>query len=139
MPLWNPAGRSARLNPSAIRDGFLARHVPTIRARYRAQAQAMAQALASHMPAGTHWQMPQGGMFFWLRLPPGCDATALLPLALAAGIAFVPGAAFYVGPPDPRTLRLSFVTLSPDQVNTAVARLGQVLAQHRHSQALQAA
>jgi 2-aminoadipate transaminase len=94
----------------------------------------MADALQRHMPEGTEWQRPQGGMFFWLRLPAGCDALALLPQAVAAGIAYVPGAAFYAhtanNPADPRTLRLSFVTLSPDDIATGVATLGRVLRSH---------
>jgi 2-aminoadipate transaminase len=39
------------------------------------------------------------------------------------GVAFVPGAAFYADHGDPRTLRLSFVTLR----RSAVAILGRVL------------
>ena len=120
-------GFNQRVVYEVIRDGFLAQHVPTIRARYQAQAEAMAQALTAHMPMGTTWQMPQGGMFFWLRLPAGCDAMAMLPQAVAAGIAFVPGAAFYAESPDPRTLRLSFVTLSPQDIAKAVRTLGRML------------
>ena len=47
-------------------------------------------------------------MFFWLELPDGIDATALLPKAVEAGMAFVPGAAFYAArAAKPNTLRLS--------------------------------
>jgi 2-aminoadipate transaminase len=123
-------GFNQRLVHEVIKDGFLDQHVPTIRARYKAQRDAMAQALAQHLPAGSEWQAPQGGMFFWVRLPQGCNALALLPKAVAAGVAYVPGEAFYAHAPDVRTVRLSFVTLSPDDLRTAVAILGAVL--HRH-------
>ena len=123
-------GFNQRVVYEVIKNGFLDTHVPTIRARYKRQCQAMAQALTRHMPEGTEWQVPQGGMFFWLRLPAGCDAMALLPQAVAAGIAFVPGAAFYAHAADPRTLRLSFVTISPEQITEGVATLGRVLRQH---------
>jgi 2-aminoadipate transaminase len=66
-------------------------------------------------------------MFFWVRLPEGIDAMALLPRAVEAGIAFVPGAAFYAHAPDPRTLRLSFVTLTPDLIRDGVEKLGRLL------------
>jgi 2-aminoadipate transaminase len=66
-------------------------------------------------------------MFFWVRLPEGFDAMALLPMAVQAGIAYVPGAAFYADHPDPRTLRLSYVTLTPERITQGVAVLGQVL------------
>ncbi|ACB35793.1 putative transcriptional regulator, GntR family [Leptothrix cholodnii SP-6] len=116
-----------RLVHEVIRDGFLDRHTPTIRALYRTQRDAMQAALLAHMPEGTQWSAPQGGMFFWLRLPEGIDALALLPQAVREGIAYVPGSAFYAHAADPRTLRLSFVTLSPADIATGVAVLGRVL------------
>ena len=64
-------GFNQRVVYEVIRNGFLDQHVPTIRARYRAQCAAMDEALQRHMPDGTRWQRPQGGMFFWLRLPDG--------------------------------------------------------------------
>jgi 2-aminoadipate transaminase len=102
--------------------------VPTIRARYKQQRDAMSTALSAHMPAGTKWQVPVGGMFFWLQLPPHIDATALLPKAVDAGMAFVPGSTFFPHGGHANTLRLSFVTATPAQIATAVAALGQVLA-----------
>jgi 2-aminoadipate transaminase len=123
-------GFNQRVVHEVIKDGFLNQHVPTIRARYREQRDAMAAALARHMPEGTEWQLPHGGMFFWLRLPEGCDAMGLLPTAVAAGVAYVPGAAFYAHAPDPRTLRLSYVTLSPAEIADGVAVLGRVLREH---------
>lgn len=120
-------GFNQRVVYEVVRDGFLEQHVPSIRARYRAQRDAMAEALRAHLPAGCEWQAPSGGMFFWVRLPEGLDAMALLPQAVDAGIAFVPGAAFYAQTPDPRTLRLSFVTLTPAQIGEGVAILGRVL------------
>jgi len=110
-----------------IRDGFLEAHIPSIRARYKANRDAMATALRSHLPAGCEWQAPEGGMFFWIRLPVGLDAMALLPKAVDAGIAYVPGAAFYAQQPDARTLRLSFVTLTPELIGEGVDKLGRLL------------
>ena len=100
--------------------------VPAIRARYKAQRDAMAQALQQHMPPGAVWRAPQGGMFFWLRLPDGLDAMALLPRAVEAGVAYVPGAPFYAHDRDACTLRLSFVTLSADDIADGIATLGRV-------------
>ena len=123
-------GFNQRVVHEVVHDGFLDRHVPTIRARYRAQRDAMAAALERHLPEGSEWRSPHGGMFFWVRLPDDCDAMALLPRAVAAGIAYVPGAAFYAHAPDPRTLRLSFVTLMPEDIADGVAVLGRVLREH---------
>ncbi|UXH78802.1 PLP-dependent aminotransferase family protein [Roseateles amylovorans] len=120
-------GFNQRVVYEVIKDGFLDQHVPKIRARYKANRDAMAAALREALPPGCEWRTPEGGMFFWIRLPEGLDAMALLPHAVEAGIAYVPGAAFYAHHPDPRTLRLSFVTLTPDLIREGVDKLGRVL------------
>jgi 2-aminoadipate transaminase len=121
---------SQRVVHEVIKNGFLDQHIPTIRDRYRVQRDAMDAALKASMPAGCEWRKPSGGMFFWLRLPAGCDAMALLPKAVEAGVAYVPGAAFFADNPDLRTMRLSFVTLSPADIADAVQRLGNVVKAH---------
>ncbi|MEQ1660570.1 MAG: PLP-dependent aminotransferase family protein, partial [Hylemonella sp.] len=123
-------GFNQRVVAEVMKDGFLDRHVPRIRALYKAQRDAMLAALARHMPAGVTWNRPVGGMFLWARLPAGLDATALLPKAVARGVAYVPGAAFYAGAPDPRTLRLSFVTASEEEIERGVAALAMVIQEH---------
>jgi 2-aminoadipate transaminase len=66
-------------------------------------------------------------MFFWVEGPPSLDALSLLPKAVEHGVAFVPGAAFYASQPRRNTLRLSFVTVSPDQIDRGIALLAQAM------------
>jgi 2-aminoadipate transaminase len=120
-------GFNQRVAHEVIRDGFLREHVPTIRARYKAQRDAMRDALQRHMPQGCRWNAPSGGMFFWVEAPRGIDATALLPRAVERGVAFVPGAAFYASEPRRNTLRLSFVTVSPETIERGIALLAQAM------------
>ena len=120
-------GFNQRIVYEVIKNGFLREHVPTIRARYKAQRDAMQAALQAHLPAGCRWHPPVGGMFFWVELPAHLDATALLPQAVEAGMAFVPGAPFFPQGGHANTMRLSFVTASPAQIQTGVAALGRVL------------
>lgn len=117
-----------RLVAEVIRDGFLDRHVPTIRALYRTQRDAMLAALAREMQGlDVKWNTPAGGMFLWARLPAGVDAVELLPKAVDRGVAFVPGAAFYAHDADARTLRLSFVTASPPEIDRGIAALAEAV------------
>jgi 2-aminoadipate transaminase len=121
-------GLNQRLIAEVMKDGFLDRHVPTIRALYKSQRDAMLDALAHEMPAGDPdttltWNTPAGGMFLWARLPKGMSAVDLLPFAVEQNVAFVPGAPFYADHGDPRTLRLSFVTPSVDEIHRGVAAL----------------
>ena len=120
-------GFNQRVVYEVVRNGFLDGHIPSIRALYKANRDAMAAALREFLPPGCTWQSPAGGMFFWIQLPPGLDAMALLPRAVDAGVAYVPGAAFYAHQPDARTLRLSFVTLTPGLIAEGVEKLGRML------------
>ena len=111
-----------------IKDGFLAEHIPEIRALYSAQCDAMLSALGEFFPDGVSWTKPEGGMFIWVTLPAHMDSMQLLDEAIAQNVAFVPGAPFYANNPVRNTLRLSFVTVSPERIREGVAKLGKLIA-----------
>jgi 2-aminoadipate transaminase len=111
-----------------VKDGFLDRHIPTIRELYGNQCQAMLDAMAEHFPAGVTWTKPQGGMFIWVTLPRHINAMALLDEAIKEKVAFVPGAPFYANEPETNTLRLSFVTVPPERIRQGIAILGKLIA-----------
>jgi 2-aminoadipate transaminase len=111
-----------------IKDGFLTGHIPTIRALYAAQCQAMLAALTDFFPAQVAWTRPEGGMFIWVTLPRHIDSMKLLDEAVAQNVAFVPGAPFYANTPESNTLRLSFVTVPPEKIREGIAKLGKLIA-----------
>jgi len=124
-------GFNQRIVHEIVRGGFLDAHVPTIRARYRVQRDAMAAALRAHLPSegelACRWRMPGGGMFFWVELPESVDSEALLAKAIERGVAFVPGAPFFAGAPRRNTMRLSFVTLGAEAIERGVAAIAAAL------------
>ncbi|MEO5846127.1 MAG: PLP-dependent aminotransferase family protein [Caldimonas sp.] len=124
-------GFNQRIVHEIVRSGFLDAHVPTIRSRYRVQRDAMQAALAAHLPSegplACRWQMPGGGMFFWVELPEGVDSETLLVKAVARGVAFVPGAPFFAGAARANTLRLSFVTVEAEAIERGIAALAAAL------------
>jgi 2-aminoadipate transaminase len=120
-----------RLVAEVLKDGFIDRHVPTIRALYKSQCEAMLTALDRELSGtGITWNQPTGGMFLWLTLPAHMNSIDLLPKAVERNVAFVPGAAFYADNAQHNTLRLSFVTASVEQINIGVAALAAVLKEH---------
>lgn len=117
-----------RVVAEVLKDGFIDRHVPTIRALYKQQCEAMLAALDREMAGlGLSWNRPVGGMFLWVQLPQGLKAIPLLDKAVEKGVAFVPGSAFYAGAANENTLRLSFVTATVDQINTGMAALAAAI------------
>jgi 2-aminoadipate transaminase len=95
----------------------------------RAGAERLAATLAAcreHLPPGSRWTQPEGGMNLWVRLPEPLDAANLLPRAQREGVSYLPGRYFAVSRMDPGALRLSFAGLTPDQIRTGLAILGKV-------------
>ncbi|MCZ2846875.1 aminotransferase-like domain-containing protein [Modestobacter sp. VKM Ac-2978] len=136
LPALTVAKQAADLHTSTIDQAAAAAwfgtadvetHLARLRSAYRRRRDAMVDALPAALPAGSTWTEPDGGMFVWVRLPRGVDTAELLPRALAADVAFVPGAAFYAGVPDRATLRLSFTTHTPERIAEGMTRLGTVL------------
>ncbi|MGC0330348.1 2-aminoadipate transaminase [Streptomyces sp. SAI-170] len=102
-------------------------HVTKVRAVYGERRDALLAGLPAALPQGSTWQRPEGGMFVWARLPDAYDTTALLPEVVKHDVAYVPGAPFYAGTPDPATLRLCFVTQTPDEIAEGLRRLARGL------------
>jgi 2-aminoadipate transaminase len=90
---------------------------------YRERRDAMLQALGDLMPAGARWTVPGGGFYVWLTLPEGLDAKAMLPRAVTARVAYVPGTAFYADGFGGRAMRLSYCYPTPDRIREGVRRL----------------
>ena len=111
-----------------VKDGFLSEHIPTIRQLYADQCQAMLDALQEFFPASATWTRPQGGMFIWVTLPAHINSMELLEAAVAENVAFVPGAPFYANTPASNTMRLSFVTVPPEQIRIGVQKLARLIA-----------
>ncbi|MFC8364293.1 PLP-dependent aminotransferase family protein [Streptomyces griseorubiginosus] len=107
-----------------LADRDLDAHVRRVAGVYGERRDAMLAGLGEALPPGSTWTRPEGGMFLWARLPTSYDTTALLPQVVARDVAYVPGAPFYAGEPDRSTLRLCFVTQTPEEIGEGLRRLG---------------
>jgi len=110
---------------------LLDRHVARIAGEYRRRRDALLAALKRRMPEGVTWTEPEGGFSLLVTLPAGLDARALLPRALERGVAYTPGAAFWVDGSGERTLRLSFSSLQAGKIEEGVRRLGELIREAR--------
>lgn len=117
------------------RRGHLDSHMNTIIEVYSSKCRAMQHALRQHLPASAaSWNEPDGGFFFWLELADG-SSRDLFDRAVAAKVAFVPGAAFYPGENEQvgechtgdRFARLCFTFADADAIEEGCRRLGRVL------------
>jgi 2-aminoadipate transaminase len=105
----------------------VAAHIDVLRGHYRTRATVLARALRDQLGDVVDFRSPDGGLFLWATVAGGVDTAALLPRALDPGVAYVPGSAFAVTAGHGDKLRLSYATVGPEQLETAVGRLAQVL------------
>ncbi|WP_407297114.1 PLP-dependent aminotransferase family protein [Stutzerimonas zhaodongensis] len=103
-------------------------HLDELRNFYRLRRDAMQAALTEHFADLADWQLPQGGLFFWLQLKRPIDTRTLLDCALARDVVFMPGEPFFVDPEqNPGYLRLNFSHVAPARLREGVSRLAGVI------------
>jgi 2-aminoadipate transaminase len=106
------------------RRGGADAHIGRLRAIYRDKQDRARLALARDLAGtGITWNDPQGGFYFWVRLPKDVSARALLDVALEEGVAFVPGDAFAIDADHRCALRFSISAPTPDRIDEGVQRL----------------
>jgi 2-aminoadipate transaminase len=111
----------------------LSAHLERLRTFYRERRDAMQAALTRHLGELAEWTMPNGGLFFWVRLKGGGDTRALLVRALERKVAFMPGEAFFANPSAAHGafMRLNFSHATPDQLDRGLAVLAEVIREQR--------
>lgn len=108
-------------------SGRLEQHLKRVRTMGAARLHTALDACSRHLPAGTRFSRPRGGMSLWVRLPEPLDANELLPLAQRERVDYLPGKHFSISHYEPGSLRLSFGGLSPEQIESGLATLGKVI------------
>ncbi|AKU16312.1 PLP-dependent aminotransferase family protein [Luteipulveratus mongoliensis] len=112
-----------RLIAGFLRGGHLNEHLTTQRAVYRARKEAMQAALTEHFGGEARWTDPEGGFFLWVTFGPEVDTERLFEVALAEGVAFIPGNAFSPSKQFPHALRVCFAATTPKRIHEGVERL----------------
>jgi DNA-binding transcriptional MocR family regulator len=85
--------------------------------------------LDEYFPATAKWTKPGGGFYVWVTLPNGIDTKALMPKAIVAKVAYVPGTAFYADGFGSWSLRLAYCYPTPERIREGVKALGGVIKQ----------
>jgi 2-aminoadipate transaminase len=107
--------------------GEFDRGLERIRPLLAERCAAMAAALTTYVGDRGTWTTPEGGYFFWVRLP-GVDTDDLLRRATEAGVPFVAGSSCYGDGASGRDeLRLSFASAVPTDIDEGIRRLAGLL------------
>lgn len=106
------------------------RYFPTVesaRLQYRERMLAMTQALKTEVGDQLNFSAPAGGMFLWAECSPRLDGAKLFEEAIAQGVVYVPGTAFFTGGQGKQALRLSYAAPTVAEVCEGVQRLGRAV------------
>lgn len=110
-----------------LKRNLLQNHIKNMIEVYRQKRDLMLKTLAEFMPQGVTWTHPQGGLFLWLTLPNGLDATKLLPKAIENKVAYVAGVDFYPDGNLFNDMRLNFSYSTHEQIVEGLKRLAQTI------------
>ena len=105
-------------------------------ALYKVRRDAMLSALDAYFPKAATWTKPAGGFYVWVTLPPEIDTKAMVPRAIAAKVAYVPGTAFYADGFGSWSLRLSYCYPTPERITQGVMALSKVVEQEMLSRGI---
>jgi DNA-binding transcriptional MocR family regulator len=94
---------------------------------YKARRDVMLETLDAYFPKAATWTRPQGGFYVWVTLPPEIDTKAMMPKAIVAKVAYVPGTAFYADGFGSWSMRLSYCYPTPERIREGVKALAGVV------------
>jgi len=110
-----------------IKKGYFDKNIERIKVNYCAKRNSMIAAFEKYMPEGVTWTNPDGGLFLFVTLPQGYDATDLFKLAVKEDVAFVIGEAFHCDGSGKNTLRINFSYMNEERAEEGVRRLANAI------------
>ncbi|HKM31758.1 MAG TPA: PLP-dependent aminotransferase family protein, partial [Bacteroidales bacterium] len=110
-----------------IEKGYYDKNIERIKINYRNKRDNMIAAFEKYMPEGVTWTNPEGGLFLFVTLPEGYDATELFRIALQEDVAFVIGEAFHCDGSGKNTLRINFSFMEESRAEEGVRRLADAI------------
>ena len=118
----------------ALASGMYGRHVARLQKRYAHKARVMKLAIKKHFPSAVEWWEPEGGLYFWARLPHGLPSgikSKVFSTALKNNVLYVPGEICYADDAARRKpnheMRISCGNASEADIREGIKRLGRVL------------
>lgn len=109
-------------------SGALRPQIEKVRAFYRGKRATLLAALAEHFTGRAVWTDAAGGLFTFMTLAPEVDTAAHVERAVANGVAYIPGAPFFVDGSGRNTMRLTFAKETDERMVSGVAKLAAVFA-----------
>jgi 2-aminoadipate transaminase len=119
-------GLNQRAMQVYLASGALIGHLNRVRAELRVRCEAACAAAKRHLPPGSLWVEPTGGLYLWVRLPDeGPTAAELYITAIQHGVAYALGTLFHTDGGGNRHIRLNFASHPPVRIEEGFRRLSE--------------
>jgi DNA-binding transcriptional MocR family regulator len=118
-------GLNQRAMHAYLASGALIGHLNRVRAELHLRCEAACAAAKRHLPPGSQWTEPAGGLYLWVKLPDdGPTAAELYVTAIQRGVAYAIGTLFHTDGAGNRHIRLNFGSQTPARIEEGFKRLG---------------
>ena len=102
-------------------------HIQDMRGALKRKCNVLSAALREHFGPLVDFEEPRGGMYLWVKLPPGIDSRDLVQTALEEGIAYNPGPDWSANPDAAANyIRLCFALPSEQEIWEGIEKLAKV-------------
>ena len=102
-------------------------HIQDMRGALKRKCNVLSAALREHFGPLVDFDEPRGGMYLWVKLPPGIDSRDLVQTALEEGIAYNPGPDWSANPDAAANyIRLCFALPSEQEIWEGIEKLAKV-------------
>jgi 2-aminoadipate transaminase len=99
-----------------------------LRTEHARRRRAFLDALKRHAPARSlKFEVPPGGLYFWIRVDQSLNSWQWSRQALAAGVAFTSGEIFYADAVSSQLARFCYTWLPPEKIEAGVRRLAETV------------
>ena len=106
--------------------GELASQIDKVRAFYRGKRATLLDALEQHFASRARWTSASGGLFTFVTLNDDIDTASRVEEAVKRGVAYIPGAPFFVDGSGRNTMRLTFAKESDERMREGVGKLAAI-------------
>lgn len=113
-----------------LRNKDLDAHIRQINKLYKERRDLMLEMIRKEFPKDVKYNIPGGGLFFWLELPENKDTNELLNRAIKEKVTFVPGGGFYPASAKNNEMRLNFSNMSNELIIKGMTILGRLIREY---------
>lgn len=112
-----------------IRNKAYDSHIKTVLSENKKRRDIMHEALLRYAPAHVplEWDIPQGGLYFWLKLPDSIPMTRFYEESVKKGVVFVPDRICCLEEPSGNHIRLNFTYPAVNQIPEGIRILMETL------------